>query len=162
MSTTSLLWSAEPDSDVSKIVARPNALWRFHKATFNICAMLIHSRFFYLTMTFYQLKLRVLLHVLVYLGTAVNSEQCDMFLNGRCYQMTHRPKRVNWYEARNECLDGGGDLASFETLNDNEIKVSLKNLSLHSETYYWIGLQKNEWRWEDTGLLLCLPVSLVF
>lgn len=110
------------------------------------------------------MQLNIFSNVLI--GTAVKSEQCDLLLNGRCYQKKQDLRQwCQWYDARNECLDEGGDLASFEALNGNDFNTSLKNLSLrvHSSDSYWIGLQKNEWRWEDTGLLLRLPVfALLF
>lgn len=95
-------------------------------------------------------------HLFLCLSTAGKSKHCDLFFNGRCYQKRHG--WFKYYDARNNCTNGGGDLASFETLSDININVSLKNLSLISSWVYWIGLQKNEWRWEDTGLPLCLSL----
>lgn len=88
------------------------------------------------------------------LFTAGKSECCDLFLNGRCYQKSN--KQLTWYDARKNCSDDGGDLASFETLSDTNNHISQTNLTLITNWDYWIGLQKSEWRWEDTGL----PVNL--
>lgn len=108
-----------------------------------------------------HLKSNILSLVLVFVYTG-KSEGCDLLFNGSCYQKGDT--RFNWYDARNECLDNGGDLASFQTLNDFNKSVSLKNLSLTSNEIYWIGMQKNEWQWEDTGqplyLSLCFSVSV--
>lgn len=100
--------------------------------------------------------------LLICLCPAGKSENCDLLFNGNCYQIQKRS--FYWYDARNECLGGGGDLASLETLHDANISVSLRSLSLHSNWNYWIGLQKNEWRWQDTGqplyLYLCFSASV--
>lgn len=85
------------------------------------------------------------------------SSQCKIFPNGGCYQIKYNSS--TWHYARNDCLDGGGDLASFENLDYSVLQKSKKLLSL-SFKFYWIGMQKNVWRWEDTGLICCIICSI--
>lgn len=82
-----------------------------------------------------------------------NANDCagGLSLNGRCYQ--RKSNLLTWYSARNECLEVGGDLASFETLSDSTFNITLGStlLANTSVTEYWVGMQSVEWRWEDTG-----------
>lgn len=39
-------------------------------------------------------------------------------------------------------------MASFETFNNTSINATLQKLA---DDGFWIGMQKNEWRWSDTG-----------
>lgn len=49
-----------------------------------------------------------------------------------------------WYEARNQCLRNGGDLAIFTNADSDTLKRSNK---LNAAYSYWIGLRKNAWYW---------------
>src|SRR6218665_3989385 len=59
-------------------------------------------------------------------------------------------EHASWYDARNECLRLGGDLASIVNLRP------IGNWPLLTKNQrYWIGLQRNKWIWKSTGYLYC-------
>lgn len=53
-----------------------------------------------------------------------------------------------WYDARNQCIMSGGDLAVVR----EDVHGRLKTLTLNQS--YWIGLRKKSFRWtqDDDGL----------
>jgi len=60
-----------------------------------------------------------------------------------------------WYDARNECLRLGGDLAS---------KTDLQKITdwswLKENEIYWIGPHSNKWIWSGTGDQYCHTLEL--
>jgi len=78
-------------------------------------------------------------------------------LNGRCYRRVQTS--LTWYSARNKCAERGGDLASFETLSDNTFNSTLRStlFTNSSATEFWVGMERVDWRWEDTGNLNSHP-----
>lgn len=81
----------------------------------------------------------------------VNDCVSGLSLNGRCYQ--RKTNSFTWYGAKNDCVEGGGDLASFETLSDSTFSSTLSSTLFAdaTATEYWVGIQRVEWRWEDSG-----------
>lgn len=62
-------------------------------------------------------------------------------------------EQLNLVDARNRCLDEGGDLATFE---DDEDLGMLKQANFSTQQKYieyWIGLRNNWWIWNETGQL---------
>lgn len=54
-------------------------------------------------------------------------------------------------------------MASFETFTNTSINATLQKLA---DDGFWIGMQKNEWRWSDTGTVyvyisVCVLLSLI-
>lgn len=83
------------------------------------------------------------------LGSTCNSENVINVTQG-CIKTSGDDSRL-WYDARNQCLTNGGDLA---ILNDNDL-VTLRNSNkLIATNSHWIGLRKNAWYWisQRTGL----------
>lgn len=72
-----------------------------------------------------------------------------MTINLKCYRK--REARSTWFQARQNCKKGNGDLASFETLNDAILKLSLLELSLRDELDYWIGIQRPLYHLDNNG-----------
>lgn len=72
-----------------------------------------------------------------------------MRLDSRCYWAIYDV--LTWHKARNSCLNVGGDLASFDAVNDTDLKDSLKGLRVSKEKGFWVGLSKSVWRWNDKG-----------
>jgi len=58
-------------------------------------------------------------------------------------------EHVSWYEARNICIDKGGDLATFEDVSAIEKLSPL----LSSDKSYHIGLENSRWLWYQSGRL---------
>src|SRR6218665_1389510 len=58
-----------------------------------------------------------------------------------CITFSH--DRRSWYDARNQCLNAGGDLASLDNASQ------LYRLQDMFKRYFelWIGLRKTSWRW---------------
>ncbi|CAC5365550.1 unnamed protein product [Mytilus coruscus] len=78
----------------------------------------------------------------------VDSRECD--LPGYDYDISLRTclkfnsTQLNWYDARQQCIDEGGDLITVETVE----KLSFHNTSLHNcstSQFYWIGLINGTW-----------------
>jgi len=67
-------------------------------------------------------------------------------LNGRCYKGSS--ETLSWFGARNRCLDGGGDLASFEFIVDTQGFGALNGSGWNQPTTYWVGLQRMKWTWQ--------------
>ena len=67
-------------------------------------------------------------------------------LNGRCYKGSS--ETLSWFGARNRCLDGGGDLASFEFIVDTQGFGALNGSGWNQPTTYWVGLQRMKWTWK--------------
>jgi len=61
---------------------------------------------------------------------------------------------LSWYEARNKCIEDGGDLASFE---DIDIFMAFRNFTsdrpMEKHRRIFIGLQKSWWTWRAKGKL---------
>lgn len=55
-------------------------------------------------------------------------------------------KDATWYDARKECLNLGGDLAS---ITDPETIMDWSWLP--GNKIFWIGLHRNKWIWKSTG-----------
>ena len=66
--------------------------------------------------------------------------------DGKCYTAVN--DSVNWYEARNRCLKGGGDLASFANVTSINFTSWLVS---HPAVRYWIGLRFGGYIWKDSG-----------
>ena len=76
----------------------------------------------------------------------INSTRID----GICYVFHHR-KFVTWFEAFHECEKNNGRLATFRDIKTEERKIAEV---LKYGDKYWIGLQRFEWRWADSGKLI--------
>lgn len=80
---------------------------------------------------------------------ADNVSHCIMRINRKCYRKIE--VRLTWLKAKQDCVENDGDLASFETLNDTTIKVSLQNLSLNDSRDYWIGIRNVRYHLDNRG-----------
>ena len=76
----------------------------------------------------------------------INSVQ----INGTCYVFHHK-KFLTWFEAFHECEKNNGRLATFRDIKTEEKKIAAE---LEYGNKYWIGLQRFEWRWADSGKLI--------
>ena len=74
----------------------------------------------------------------------------EMVLDGACYIFYH-DEFLNWFEAYDECEGNNGRLATFRNLKGNEIQLAAR---LKKGMKYWIGLNRYEWRWIDSGELI--------
>lgn len=71
----------------------------------------------------------------------------EQIINGRCYIATK--ESVSWYEARNRCLKGGGDLASFANVTSINFTSWLDSDA--SFVRYWIELRFIWYTRDDSG-----------
>lgn len=60
-------------------------------------------------------------------------------------------EQLNLVDARNRCLDEGGDLATFEEDEDLRMLKQLNSSFLQNNAEYWIGLRDTWWIWNETG-----------
>lgn len=76
-------------------------------------------------------------------GSSCNSKHVINVTKG-CVSPNYYPK--SWYDARNRCLDGSGDLA---VLTDADLAILKEsgNLNAVGLQSYWIGLKNNTWNW---------------
>ena len=72
-----------------------------------------------------------------------------MTINRKCYRK--REGLSTWFQAQQDCKNGNGDLASFETLNDTTLKLSLVELSLKDKLGYWIGIRRPLYHLDNNG-----------
>ena len=80
-------------------------------------------------------------------GVRSNSE---IVVDDNCY-IFHHDEYLNWFEAYNECERNNGRLATFRNLKRNEPQIVAQ---LNQVMNYWIGLNRYEWRWIDSGKLI--------
>lgn len=70
-------------------------------------------------------------------------------ISGQCYKSF--PEWVSWYDARNRCLVGGGDLASFDHIKTNAGFKALSGSWINATHNYWIGIRKEWWTWPSSN-----------
>ena len=79
----------------------------------------------------------------------------------QCYQVIDT--ELTWYEARNDCLERGGDLMTswkhFGSTGQYELPKNVKK-----GAYYWIGLRKITWSWaslQEFSRLICFAIIYI-
>lgn len=58
---------------------------------------------------------------------------------------------LSWYEARNRCIEGSGDLASLEDVDTFMAFLNFTSAMKEKFGISFIGLQKNWWTWRSRG-----------
>lgn len=76
----------------------------------------------------------------------------------RCYKSY--TETLSWFDARNRCLSGGGDLSSFDFVNDSPGLSILNGTWLSPTLSYWVGIRRALWKWEGSGNLIYLRLKL--
>ena len=71
-------------------------------------------------------------------------------LDRKCYKF-YDFEYLNWFEAYDACERNNGRLATFRNLKEHESQLAAH---LNQGMKYWIGLNRYEWRWIDSGKLL--------
>lgn len=75
----------------------------------------------------------------------------NIVYNGRCY-IKYENENLTWYNARERCINNGGDLAQFQ--NSPDIYSSPFNTSwLNTALTYWVGIRWNGRSWNSSGIL---------
>eukprot|EP00118_Oscarella_pearsei_P004599 m.19977 g.19977 ORF g.19977 m.19977 type:complete len:240 (+) comp27937_c0_seq2:177-896(+) len=71
----------------------------------------------------------------------------------RCFHLSSSPQ--TWQNARKQCQSDGGDLASFETLQEYNFVVNLIKSTPNWDSFVWIGLndiaKEGSWVWSDNS-----------
>lgn len=75
------------------------------------------------------------------LGFSCSSETVQHVAEG-CVRASDDDR--SWYDARNQCLRNGGDLA---ILNDDDLVTLNRSSKLNVARSYWIGLRDYAWNW---------------
>jgi len=71
----------------------------------------------------------------------------------RCFKLHETPQ--NYIGARIQCMAGGGDLVKSDLESYNtELKEAARNRdSASSNSNWWIGASKSEWKWDDDSFV---------
>lgn len=65
-------------------------------------------------------------------------------------------EKMTWYEARNRCIDFGGDLATFEDVS----KIEKLSSMMTSDKAYHVGMENSRWTWYQSGICHRLAIRL--
>lgn len=90
-------------------------------------------------------------------GSICQAKGAISFGNGECLK-TVTNESMRWYDARNLCLENGGDLPIFE--NTKLINRTQQMFNQFNDAIgIWIGLRKTWWQWKKTGNTCSHPHS---
>jgi len=73
----------------------------------------------------------------------------EVTISGQCYKSF--TQMLSWYDARNRCLDQGGDLASFDQITSNAGFKALNGSWINTSNSYWIGFRREWWTWQSSS-----------
>ena len=83
--------------------------------------------------------------------SCVNRGKGFVFSNGKCYYISSDPANVlSWFEARNDCINKNGDLATIDSKQTKQtIDAMIKGAGI--TTTCWLGLTRSTLSW-TTGI----------
>lgn len=82
----------------------------------------------------------------------LNNSTNNFLFNGICY-VKYENETLTWYQARERCINNGGDLAMFQNDPQNKGYPQLNTSWLNTHTY-WVGIRWDDWRWNSPGMFL--------
>ncbi len=92
-----------------------------------------------------------MLDVLVGIACRIES-QTAIIWNGECLNWTNN-NRLPLNEARNACIKGGGDLATFSDEGNLDRLRRVSYTKDFAATEHWVGLHRKWWIWNSSGAL---------
>lgn len=98
--------------------------------------------------------------LLIYAGTRCQSSSTsNLIFNNRCY-VKYENESLTWYQARERCINNGGDLAQFQNRSNPWIPP-FDTSWLDQSLTYWVGIRWNDWSWKSSGTLSTFCVYFI-
>lgn len=69
-------------------------------------------------------------------------------ISGQCFKSV---SETSWHDARNRCLNEGGDMATFDDITTNAGFHALNGSLISASIGYWIGFRRESYTWQSSS-----------